>query len=131
MGSHNYVISFCVTNKVQERGLDLHLSFCLRFLKKLVTCCPFVMLMFIRNVQHQHPDLHVFLPVACPQCRCKLIQQTSSITFMSLNQDYYLFNDKKKVVFAMIGYCLLVSFFIALPPLLGWGHYTPEENGMR
>ena len=39
--------------------------------------------------------------------------------------------DKRLVVTMMITASLCWSSVMALPPLLGWGSYRPEENGMR
>ena len=39
--------------------------------------------------------------------------------------------DKRRLVVVMMLVSLVWSLTMALPPLLGWGHYTPEQNGMR
>ena len=31
----------------------------------------------------------------------------------------------------MILYSCAVALLLSLPPILGWGHFAPEENGMR
>ena len=46
-------------------------------------------------------------------------------------QIHRIFNNKKRVVMVMITYSLAMSTVLSSPPLLGWGHFAPEENGMR
>ena len=36
-----------------------------------------------------------------------------------------------QVVLMMIAHGWVWSILLALPPLLGWGSYLPEESGMR
>ena len=36
-----------------------------------------------------------------------------------------------KTVPMMIISCWVWSVILAIPPLLGWGRYLPEDNGMR
>ena len=42
-----------------------------------------------------------------------------------------MLGDKRRLVVVMMAASLAWSLTMALPPLLGWGHYTPERNGMR
>ena len=42
-----------------------------------------------------------------------------------------MFNDKRRVTILMRLFSLTISLVLALPPLFGWGHFMPEENGMR
>ena len=41
------------------------------------------------------------------------------------------FGDKERAVRVMVGTGWLYSLALALPPLLGWGSFAPETNGMR
>jgi len=44
--------------------------------------------------------------------------------------EFYMFNDKRRVTILMRLFSLTISLVLALPPLFGWGHFMPEENGM-
>ena len=46
-------------------------------------------------------------------------------------QNFHLLNNKRRVAAAMILYSSAVALMLSLPPILGWGHFAPEENGMR
>ena len=47
------------------------------------------------------------------------------------DQSSGLLTDKRRLVMLMMVASLVWSLTMSLPPLLGWGHYTPEQNGMR
>ena len=39
--------------------------------------------------------------------------------------------SRRQTSWTMISFSAIWSFFLAIPPLIGWGSFVPEENGLK